>query len=223
MSKISYEGLLARFEVLINGNQLTFTSIESADTYYTVIIALEYSYVTRFITAEILQGQPLQLVDVTYSDDITVTEDAGTIVSRESLTNKSSLTQILELYPMIDAQGKAYGVVVSEETWARGKTVDMPALQFADGKWSMAEISDVLIGEKYGIIIPNLLEKTSVSVPANSKAVATSTITLTTASVSGKAAFRFPVSGRLLTTRVKCEAMYPSKYEVKTEISDVTN
>lgn len=215
LSAIIYENILTHFEVVKEGNRLKIISYENAlgnDVY--VSIRLTYTYTTEFIEINITQGRPLELVSVVYDDYIEVKDNAFTLVDKSVFYNKGSFEQQIEVWPMLQAQRYANGIITAECSWARGFTVDMPVLKYSDDGWKLLPVGSVPTHGTYGLVIPDLLDRVSVTVEARANVSIRSVVTVTEALAYGVMHFRMPVSGRQYSTRFACDAKFPKSYEV---------
>ncbi len=221
ISAIVYESNLIHFELRKEGNRLKFISNENAlYNDYNVTIRLTYTYTTDIIDINITKGRPLELVSVVYDDNIEVKDNAFTLVDKSVFHNKGSVAQQVEVWPMLQAQTYAYGSITAEEPWASGFIVDMPVLQYSDGGWKLLLLGRVPTHGKYGLDIPNLLERVNVTVEAGANVSVSSIVTVAEATVTGVMFFRLPVSGRQYSSRFGCDAKYPISYEVKVDEID---
>lgn len=215
LGSIVYESVLLHYELVKDGSHLKFISYECAfpnDTHVT--LRLEYSYTVRFIHITIKRGKPMEYVSATYDGDINVNDPAFTLVEKQNFHNDGPIAQTVEVWPMLQAQSYAYGEITVEEGWAAGIKIEMPVLQYSDGDWKMISKSDISPRSKYYLNIPNLLDRTNVTVDAGANVSIRSVVTVSEATATGVMRLRMPVSGREYSTRFQCTARFPKSYEV---------
>ena len=215
LGSIVYDGLFLRYELIKDGGRLKFISHEYAfpnDMH--VAVRLQYSYTVEFIHITIKRGKPMEYVSATYDGDIDITDPAFTLVEKQNFHNNGPIAQTVEVWPMLQAQSYAYGEVAVEESWANGIKVEMPVLQYSGGNWKIIPMSDICPRSKYYLNIPNLLDRTNVTVDAGANVSIRSVVTVTEATVTGILRLRMPVSGREYSTRFQCKARFPKSYEI---------
>lgn len=218
IARIVYESVWLNYEIVVEKDALRIKSIENCSGIEMVeSIRLEYAYATRFIKVSIEAGERMRLETCAYEGDMEIVDNAGTRAERKSFNNGGHIDQTFGVYPMIQAQSYAYAIVKPADSWAKTFKLAMPLLQYHGGWVIEASKDEFYPGDKYRFSIPNLLDKVTVPVPANTKVVVTSEVTMTTARASGVMTFLAPVSGKKHDVPFTCEAIYPKCYDVKIE------
>jgi len=222
IAKIVFESIWLNYEICVDGDALRIKSIENCSgSNFLEYIRLEYAYATRFIKVNIKAGKEMCLKNCRYDGGIDIVENAGTRSERESFSNAGHIEQSFDVYPMVQAQSYAYGMITTEDKWVKSFTLRMPVLQYRDG-WVLETCKEeISAGEKYRMTIPNLLDKVTVPAPPNTKVVVTAEVTLTTARAGGVMTFRAPVSGKEYDVPFKCEAIFPKGYDLKIEDAEI--
>ena len=214
---VVFDNDLCRFEIIRKGSELTFRSHASPLYSSTWTIRLEYDYAVRFITVEVLQGRPLQLVDVAYLSDLQIDDSASVKTDRFGFTNGSSLTQIYEVRPYLNQLSFINVEPDRHNYWLSGLAVAMPVPVYVDGRWQFVEKTDIVAGYEYRYQPQGYLTKVDVEIPANSKVSILTDVTYAKAEASGTMTFLNVALDRRLMAYFTVTSIFPTGYEIRVE------
>lgn len=216
VSRIVFETIFTRFELHRQGKTLTVKNLCNPFDYGNWTIRLEYSYGVRFIYVTVLPGKPMKLLEVVYPDGLKIDDRAKIKTKRFGFNNASPLPQILEVRPYLD---ETYSILVEpgdNNSWVRGKMLNMEVPVYEDGSWQMKETS-IMPGFSSTYSKKEYLMKVDVDVPAYSNVNIFTDVIYGEAKASGYMTFLNEVINRRLTVNFTVTSLYPTSYEIRTE------
>lgn len=214
---VVFDNDICHFEIIRKGAELTFWSMANPMYRSTWTVRLEYDYAVRFITVEVLQGRPLQLVDVEYLSDLQTDDNAAVKTDRFGFTNGSSLTQIYEVRPYLNKLSFIKVEPDRHNYWLSGLAVTMPVPVYVDGRWQFVEKTDIVAGYEYRYQPQDYLTKVDVEVQANSKVSILTDVTYAKAQASGTMTFLNVALDRRLMAYFTVTSIFPTGYEIRVE------
>lgn len=216
LGKIVFDTGMRSLTVDKIGDRIFFTSSENAFGEYNMTLRLEYDYTVKFINVKILPGQPVELLRVDYSTDTDITDIAETRTHRTGFTNNSSLPQIIEERPFLQAYASVLIEPDQHESWTRGETFTIPVLIYENGQWIFKD-TPIMPGTSYRYYRPDQMMVVHREIPAYSSVSIFTDITYTQAVTHGTMVFMAPVSERLQYVDFKSTSLYPTDYNIRIE------
>lgn len=219
--KIVYEDDFRHWELCKEGKSLKMQSMENADLSllsFTIIVRLEYDYITKFIEVEILPGEKVKPVAVNYTSGIEVEEQLEVVTSREiRFDNKSDVDQTAYVYPYLGKPIKYYTNLLAENTDSyKGQQINLDVPAWVDGEWVQVNKKMSLGGyEPYAR--PDVYVKQSVTIPANTCVDVYTDVTYSMAKITGVIEYELPVSHRKHFVDFLCVTHYPISAEIRVE------
>lgn len=214
---VVFDNDICHFEIIRKGSELTFWSMANPMYRSTWTIRLEYDYAVRFITVEVLQGQPLQLIDVAYTSDLQIDDKALVKTHRFGINNGGSIPQTFAVFPYLNRLSSIFVKSDKKDYWLGGMEVKMPVPVFLNGDWLLRELSDIVAGHDNDIQTADDTFKVDVEVPANSKVSVVTDVTYSKAEARGNMTFLNVALDRRITADFTVTSFCPTSYEIRVE------
>lgn len=216
IARISYESNLLAYEILLKNGIVTFRSIENCTGYdRECLFWLEYGYTVRTIRFTILPSSPLQVLDISYNDEIEVKKDVDVTKKTTVAENNTSQAQWCTVFPYINSI-KTF-TAHTEDAWANSAVVDMRRLSFNGEGWAWGEPYTLKLNVAYKYSSDNATAKYDIQVPAYTTMKITSEVHYDRAESSGTITFCTPVRGLILNTDFTFIAISPVSHEIGIE------
>lgn len=213
LGSIVYENPKTFYSIGFSGDMIYINSNYNAALYTEFSIQLDYgSYTTKTVNVIITQGEKLRYLYSIPKGELKLDENFGVNTRVTSLSNKSSLTQKLEIMPFLES--KCSDMVTPEESWAKKLILDMPMLAFNGEGWDYKVYKDIVLGDlRYFTPSQYFDKKITVDVPANTKAKVTYTLHYTQAVQNGTISLYNSVIDRTFEVPVKWTSVYATNFE----------
>lgn len=198
----------------VDGNVLTFRSVENSSEAYTLWLRLEYESTIDIVTVNVEPGAPFELVEAVYETQVRVDDKFRKSSTILSVNNDGDSPLSVTVRPYQSVMGEA--VVKPRDLWAIGLEVNMPMLTRYGDRWRIGEERPVRLGEvmRYE---PQYLDRdcsVTVEVPPGRFKVIT-TVMWSSATAGCILDFVNPVTGYKFFTLAECQFLEPISYEVK--------
>lgn len=218
VSKIVFETYFRKLEILKQGGKLVVKSICETDKYETHwTIRLEYDYGVKFIMIKVEPGMPLELIEVCYTSELKVTDNAEIKTSVEGYRNNGTLPQVLEIRPYIHAMAT---ILVEPEKYSlfkQGETITMKVPVYDNGSWVLKDKSGINPGNRLTYYRPDQMMKVDVDIPANSYVNVFTDIVYTKAQAFGRMTFLNRALDKRLEVVFRATSLYPEYYKIRIE------
>lgn len=223
VARINYTNRYQIFDVLLDGDNMTFHSTENALGWqdWHLSIGLDYEYMTEWIDVKILRGKPMEYADIHYDmEQLKSNSVADPRVRTLHYMNAGDFPTRVEIRPYQAAQ--AYVELIPEESWAKaihGEIVPVVPTMI-DGRWVLATPGwNTPLDQKW-YYKPEAIDRQYsvwVDLEPNSKADVKCSLTCATAEVPFVLTMRNPVSGREDWTLGTCRVVEPVSYEISVD------
>ena len=212
LARIHYENRWIMYDVEIEGDKLTFKSIENCQDILNHTIRLEYDYTTRFILVNTTAGLQTEVLRVEYDKTLGNIDNSQTRTKTLTVNNSSSNPTTIGIKPYIGIQSA--GIVEPEERWARYLKLKMPVPTFVEGKWLLTDDKEITLASSLYYFTPDWDISTDVEIPANKKADILTTVTMSKLNAHGMIEYVNPISERHFTTSFTCTFVEPIDYDI---------
>lgn len=215
VSRIVFENDFQKFELLCKGTQFTFRSICNTGGYGSITLRLEYTYGPRFIDISFTPGRPLQLIDVSYSGPLTVTEQVKS--SRLSVVNTGDKELPFEIHPYLNEVAAILVTPVQSQSWVKGKTFDMNVPVYKGDRWTISEVKGITPGTRLTYNGPDRSTCVTLTSPPRSDLSVWTDVTYSVAEAKGYMTFLNEILGRRFTVDITAKSYYPVSYDIRIE------
>ncbi len=210
--KIVFDNDFTKIEIIKKGKKLFFTSISNTWAKCDWTIRLDYGYTVKFINVTVLQGKPMELLDIVYGD-IETSEYTKIGVDRILMENGSTMDLTTEVYPYIQTSAEILVKPTDPNSWIRAERFDMPVPVYDGNGWKM-EVKNILPGTSYRYHRPDQMMEVTIEVPAKSVVRVRTDIDYAKVEARGTMFFLNPVLDRQLTAYIICTSSYPIHYDL---------
>lgn len=214
---VVFDNDICHFEIIRKGSELTFWSMANPMYRSTWTVRLEYDYAVRFITIEVLPGQPLQLVDVAYVSEMQIKDTAQVKTHRFGINNGGAIPQTFAVFPYLNRFSSILVKPDKQNYWLGGMEVRMPVPVFLNGDWRLVEMPDIVAGHENSMQTSDDTFKVDVEVPAYAKVNVITDVTYSRAEARGNLTFLNVALDRRLTVDFTVTSFCPTSYEIRVE------
>lgn len=222
IARINYTDNSVIFDVFIDGDKITISSTEQASGIsWNGSIILDYGYTVQYIDFEILPGQPVELIEMSYLMDNKMVQDVANVDYKTANYSNNGGSEVnVMVMPYVSQQASV--TFEPDDISFRYRHIDVPFPTFVDGEW---KVGTKIYGTKLGVksyYFPEGLDRkheVSVTIPPYSNVKVSSMVSYSSLRVQFCAVFRNPVSGRENFTFGVCGVLEPVSYDI--QITDV--
>lgn len=208
------------FSLIYDGESISLqTHYNSQNKNIKVQAVLSYAYINRFITLEIKSGRPLELIECKYSDNPEKSKESYTVVKKMSAFNPADTTLSFKYYPTLVSDARS--IFSDLEPWAKDIKTSLSIPKLCDNN-DILKSDSLLVELNKPVLFEDKSWKIAIekNIPPKSTLNIFFTVYFDTCKWNGTLLFRNPANAKLYKTNFILTALYPIRYEVRTECAD---